>query len=82
MLRAASRAAAPARCSLNAQLQLQRQLQVQVRAASTVRYTKEHEYVKVDGKVGTCGITDFAQSQLGDVVYISLPEVGAKYKKG
>lgn len=44
--------------------------------------TKDHEYAKVDGKTATCGITNFAQSQLGDVVYVSLPEVGAAFKKG
>lgn len=44
--------------------------------------TKDHEYAKVDGKTATCGITNFAQSQLGDVVYVSLPEVGASFKKG
>lgn len=52
------------------------------RAASTVRFTKDHEYAKLDGKVATCGISDFAQQALGDVVYVSLPEVGAKFKKG
>jgi hypothetical protein len=52
------------------------------RLASTVRFTKDHEYVSVEGATGTCGITDFAQTQLGDVVYVSLPEVGAKFKKG
>lgn len=41
-----------------------------------------HEYVTVDGKVGTCGITDFAQAALGDIVYVDLPEVGAEYEKG
>lgn len=50
--------------------------------ATRQAFTKDHEYVKVDGKVGTCGITDFAQTQLGDVVYVSLPEVGATFKKG
>jgi hypothetical protein len=52
------------------------------RAASTAFFTKEHEYARVDGKVATCGITHFAQSELGDVVYVSLPEVGATFKKG
>lgn len=41
-----------------------------------------HEYVKVDGKVGTCGITDFAQAALGDIVFVDLPEVGDEYEKG
>jgi glycine cleavage system H protein len=40
------------------------------------RYTKEHEWVRVDGDRGTIGITDYAQKQLGDVVYLELPEVG------
>lgn len=52
-----------------------------VRFASSF-FTKEHEYAKVEGKSATCGITNFAQSQLGDVVYVSLPEVGASFKKG
>jgi glycine cleavage system H protein len=41
-----------------------------------------HEYVKVDGKIGTCGITDFAQSALGEIVYIDLPQVGDEFAKG
>ena len=45
-------------------------------------FTKDHEYASVQGAVATCGITDFAQSQLGDVVYVSLPEVGTTVKKG
>ena len=43
---------------------------------STTRYTKEHEWIRVEGDTGTCGITEFAQEQLGDVVYVELPEVG------
>jgi glycine cleavage system H protein len=42
------------------------------------RYTKTHEWVTVDGKQATVGITDFAQSQLGDVVFLELPKVGRK----
>src|SRR5688572_24440953 len=42
------------------------------------RYTKEHEWVRVEGDRGTIGITDYAQKQLGDVVYLELPEVGRK----
>jgi glycine cleavage system H protein len=52
------------------------------RLASTTVFTKEHEYARIDGKVATCGITDFAQSQLGDVVYVSLPKKGDVFKKG
>jgi glycine cleavage system H protein len=41
------------------------------------KYTKEHEWVKVDGDTGTVGITDYAQDQLGDIVFVELPEPGA-----
>jgi len=41
-------------------------------------YSKEHEWVKVDGQVATIGITDYAQNSLGDIVYVELPKVGAK----
>jgi glycine cleavage system H protein len=41
-----------------------------------LRYSKEHEWVKIDGNVATVGITHFAQDQLGDVVYVELPKVG------
>jgi glycine cleavage system H protein len=43
---------------------------------SDIRYTKEHEWVRVDGKVATVGISEHAQQQLGDVVFVELPEVG------
>ncbi|HET9903553.1 MAG TPA: glycine cleavage system protein GcvH [Xanthobacteraceae bacterium] len=43
---------------------------------STVRFTKDHEWISVEGDVGTIGITDYAQSQLGDIVYVELPEIG------
>ena len=43
---------------------------------SDLRYTKEHEWVRVEGDVAVVGITDYAQQQLGDVVYVELPEVG------
>lgn len=47
----------------------------------TVRYTKDHEWISVDGDVGTIGITDYAQSQLGDVVFVELPEKGKTIAK-
>jgi glycine cleavage system H protein len=47
---------------------------------SDYRYTKEHEWVKIEGEVGKVGITDYAQHELGDVVYVDLPKVGAKLK--
>ncbi len=46
------------------------------------RYTKDHEYIRVEGDTGVVGITDYAQSQLGDVVYVELPEVGRAVVKG
>jgi glycine cleavage system H protein len=44
------------------------------------RYTKEHEWIKVDGANGTIGITDYAQHELGDVVFVEMPKVGAQLK--
>ena len=46
------------------------------------RYTKEHEWVRVEGDVGTVGITDHAQEELGDIVYVDLPKVGAHARAG
>lgn len=46
------------------------------------RYTESHEYIRVEGDMGTVGITDFAQSQLGDVVFVELPPVGSTVSKG
>ena len=46
------------------------------------RYTKEHEWVKLEGGIGVVGITDHAQSELGDIVYVDLPKVGTKVEKG
>ncbi len=48
----------------------------------TTYYTKDHEWVRVDGDTATIGITAYAATQLGDVVYVELPEVGAKVGKG
>ena len=45
---------------------------------SGLKYSKEHEWVRVDGDVATVGISDYAQDQLGDVVYVELPEVGRR----
>jgi glycine cleavage system H protein len=46
------------------------------------RYTKEHEWVSVEGDVGTVGITDHAQHELGDIVYVDLPKPGASVSQG
>jgi len=49
---------------------------------SNLKYTKDHEWIDLAGDKGKVGITDYAQAQLGDVVYIELPDVGAKLKQG
>jgi glycine cleavage system H protein len=46
------------------------------------RYTKEHEWLQVDGDTGTVGITDYAQSSLGDIVFVELPKVGQQIEAG
>jgi len=46
------------------------------------RYSKDHEYIRIEGDVGTVGISDYAQSQLGDVVFVELPTVGKALSKG
>ena len=46
------------------------------------RYTKEHEWIKADGTTGTIGITDYAQHELGDVVFVELPKLGTTLKAG
>ncbi|GHD56503.1 glycine cleavage system H protein [Thalassobaculum fulvum] len=48
----------------------------------TVKYTEDHEWIRVDGAIGTVGITDHAQEQLGDVVFVELPETGSTVAKG
>jgi len=45
-----------------------------------LHYTKDHEWIRVEGDTGTIGITDFAQEQLGDVVHVQLPRVGEKFE--
>ncbi|MBI1273107.1 MAG: glycine cleavage system protein GcvH [Alphaproteobacteria bacterium] len=49
---------------------------------STLRFTKDHEWVRIEGDVAVCGITDYAQKALGDVVYVELPAVGKQVKQG
>ena len=48
----------------------------------TTRYTKDHEYIRIEGDTGTVGISDYAQGQLGDVVFVELPSVGKSLSKG
>lgn len=47
-----------------------------------LKYTKDHEWAKVEGDIAVVGITDFAQGELGDIVYVELPEVGSQTKQG
>ena len=47
-----------------------------------LKYTKDHEWTKLDSEIATIGITDFAQSSLGDIVFVELPEVGSTVSKG
>jgi glycine cleavage system H protein len=49
---------------------------------SNFRYTKEHEWVRVEGAIAVVGITDHAQKELGDIVYVDLPKVGARLEQG
>ena len=48
----------------------------------TTRYTKDHEFIRIEGDTGTVGISDYAQGQLGDVVFVELPSVGKSLSKG
>jgi len=54
----------------------------EVNIPENLKYTETHEWVKVDGNVATVGITDFAQQQMTDIVYVELPEVGREISKG
>lgn len=49
---------------------------------SAVKYTRDHEWIRVEGDVAVIGITDYAQTQLGDVVYVELPELGRRVAQG
>jgi glycine cleavage system H protein len=49
---------------------------------SETRFTKDHEWIKIEGKIGTVGITQFAQSQLGDIVFVEVPAAGKAVKAG
>ena len=49
---------------------------------STFKYTKDHEWIEIAGEKGKIGITDYAQKQLGDIVYVELPDVGTKLTQG
>jgi glycine cleavage system H protein len=49
---------------------------------TVLRFTRDHEWIRIEGDLAVVGITDYAQSQLGDVVYVELPEVGRRVGKG
>jgi glycine cleavage system H protein len=49
---------------------------------SLLRFTTDHEWIRLDGDLAVVGITEYAQSQLGDVVYVELPEIGRRVEKG
>jgi glycine cleavage system H protein len=49
---------------------------------SELRFTKDHEYLRLDGDVAVVGISDYAQEQLGDIVFVDLPKIGKKVTKG
>jgi glycine cleavage system H protein len=48
----------------------------------TTKFTEDHEYIRVDGNTGVVGITNYAQDQLGDIVFVELPSIGQRLKKG
>ena len=54
------------------------ELEQRVNVPSELKYTKEHEWVKVEGNMATIGITDYAKSELGDIVFVELPDVGSE----
>ena len=49
---------------------------------TVLRFTRDHEWIRIEGDLAVVGITDYAQSQLGDVVYVELPEIGRLVEKG
>ena len=48
----------------------------------TIKYTKDHEWIRVDGTTGVIGITDYAQGELGDIVFVEVPPIGRKVEAG
>lgn len=55
---------------------------MEYRFPEDIKYTPTHEWVKINGEFSTIGITDYAQHQLGDIVYIELPDIGIMFEKG
>jgi glycine cleavage system H protein len=70
------------RPSVRSELGLGRQTSRQEHSMSVIYYSEDHEWITVDGGIGAVGITDYAQGQLGDVVFVETPETGAALSKG
>ncbi|KAK6725652.1 hypothetical protein RB195_004146 [Necator americanus] len=81
LMRSACAAMRLASCVERAVLQT-RALSASAKLFAERKYTKKHEWVSVNGDMGTVGITDFAAEQLGDIVFVELPEVGTELKQG
>ncbi|MBT3342883.1 MAG: glycine cleavage system protein GcvH [Gemmatimonadetes bacterium] len=56
--------------------------EAQTKVPDELKYSEQHEWLALDGDVGTIGVTDYAQSQLGDIVFVELPQVGDLLEKG
>ena len=56
--------------------------EAETRVPGELKYSEQHEWLSLDGDVGTIGVTDYAQSQLGDIVFVELPQVGDVLEKG
>ncbi len=56
-------------------------MEASIQIRDDLKYTKEHEWVKLEGEIATAGITDYAQRQLGDVVFVELPQVGTQVEQ-
>ena len=56
--------------------------EAETRVPDELKYSEQHEWLSLDGDVGTIGVTDYAQSQLGDIVFVELPQVGDVLEKG
>ena len=56
-------------------------MEASIQIRDDLKYTKEHEWVKLEGEIATVGITDYAQRQLGDVVFVELPQVGTQVEQ-
>src|SRR5579872_5278009 len=74
-------AASGCRCGLPPCLSFPTPINAEGRLMTTTLYTTDHEWLRIEGDLATIGVTDYAQSQLGDVVFVELPKVGRSLKK-